>query len=391
MSNEQTGSAPRPLEGLRILDFSTLAAPWASMLLAAYGADVIAVEAPRPSFDDTLRSAGFGRGKRSIVMDLKSPGAVDLALQMISKCDVMIEAMRPGKMEDLGLGPDVVHKVSPQTVYARFSNFGHSGPLHKKGGHDINAIALGGALSLVGLEQPLPPASMLGDWASGGLPLVIGILLAVIERTKTGRGQVVDAAMSDGAAMLAGPALEMLKQGVGGPRGTNLLDGSRPYYTTYRCADGKWLAVGAIEPKFFAALITTLDLDHTINTDEQYRWSLSQAESVRVTIATRIAEKTRNQWLDLFEEVDACVTPVLEVDEACDYSHNQHRKSFVQGLNGPSSGFAPRLSGRPFAVEQEVPEKGRNSVEVLKEFGFSDTQVERIIAQEIVSVAEKPA
>ncbi len=391
MGAEQIESAPRPLEGIRILDFSTLAAPWASMLLAAYGADVIAVESPRPAFDDTLRSAGFGRGKRSIVMDLKSPGAIDLALQMISKCDVVIEAMRPGKMEELGLGPDIVHKVSPQTVYARFSNFGHSGPLHQKGGHDINAIALGGALSLVGLDQPLPPASMLGDWASGGLPLVIGILLALIERTKTGRGQVVDAAMSDGAAMLAGPALEMFKKGVGGPRGTNLLDGSRPYYTTYRCADGKWLAVGAIEHKFFSALVTALGLDHAINADDQYRWSLEQAENTRATIASRIAEKKRDEWLTLFEDVDACVTPVLEIDEACYHPHNKCRQSFVQGINGPSSSFAPRLSGRPFAIDQDVPERGRNSIEVLKEFGFSNAQIEGIIATEIVSPAASSA
>ncbi len=386
MKEEEAIAAPRPLEGIRVLDFSTLAAPWASMLLAAYGADVIAVEAPQSAFEDTLRSAGFGRGKRSIVIDLKTPNAVELILQIVPNCDVVIEAMRPGKMESLGLGPEAIRHVSPHTIYARFSNFGHSGPLHQKGGHDINAIALGGALSLVGLDQPLPPASMLGDWASGGLPLIIGILLAIIERQRTGRGQVVDATMSDGAAMLAGPALEMKKLGVGGPRGTNLLDGSRPYYTTYLCADGKWLAVGSIEPKFFSSLLRTLELDQSINVADQYRWSETESERVKGIIANRVLEKSRDEWLRIFEDVDACVTPVLELEEIGGHEHNLHRCSVIQAKDGPTSGVAPRLSNRPFVLGQEIPTKGQNSVEVLREFGLCETDIEKMIRQKTIHV-----
>lgn len=367
--------APKPLSGIRVLDFSTLTAPWASMLLSAYGADVIAIEPPNPGLEDTLRTAGLGLGKRSVVLDLKREGATQLVLRMIRKSDVIIESMRPGKMESLGLSPGVVTEHAPQTIYARFSNFGQDSVLRDKGGHDINAIALGGALALVGTDQPLPPASLLGDWASGGLMTVIGILLAIMHRQQTGRGQVIDAAMADGAAMLAGPTLEMWKSGLWNARGNNLLDGSRPYYTTYKCADGLWIAVGAIEPKFFHELILTLELDDRVNVEDQYKWSEDEVSDVKRIISERFGERARSEWLCRFENSDACVTPVLELSEVADYPINQSRGNFIQSASGPRSAIAPRLSDCTLEAKDHIPERGEHTIEVLQELGFAEQEI----------------
>jgi alpha-methylacyl-CoA racemase len=373
-----------PLTGIRVLDFSALGpGPFASRLLADYGADVVTVESPETDFVDAERL--FGRAKRSLVLNLKAPGARELVLQMIGHFDVLIESMRPGKMETLGLGPDTVATRAPRVIYARLTAFGQHGPLSSKAGHDINAIAIGGALSLCGIGQPLPPAALLGDFAGGSMMLVVGVLLAIIERQRSGVGRVVDAAMSDGAALLVGGMLPLHNRGLWGPQGTNHLDGSAPYYTTYRCADGKWIAVGAIEPKFFAALITALNLKNLIDPADQLE--KMQQTRIRELLSKTFMSRSRDEWEEIFRGVDACVSPVLDMNDLATHPHHIARGSVYQASDGVQAGVAPRLSDCDRQPGGPSPAKGADSESVLRECGFSARAITDAIASGAVIAA----
>ena len=235
----------RPLAGLRVVDVSALApGPFATMILADFGADVIAVERPEP--DPFATRAWLGRGKRFVTVDLRSPDGPAVVARLVADADVFVEGYRPGTMERLGLGPEELTAANPGLVYARVTGWGQDGPYAGRAGHDINYIAIAGALGVIGRDEPVPPANLVGDFASGSYMAVMGILVALYERQASGRGQVVDAAMVDGAALLITGQLGLAASGGWGPRGTNLLDGSAPFYGTYRCADGRFVAVGAI-------------------------------------------------------------------------------------------------------------------------------------------------
>lgn len=376
-----------PLEGITVLDFSANGpGPFATRLLADYGADVISVEPPAEDPQDTGRM--YGRGKRSIILDLKADGAQSLILDMLTHVDIVVESMRPGKMESLGLGPAVMHKKNPKLIYGRLSAFGQTGPLSTFAGHDINAAAVGGPLAMVGLDQPLPTPGLIGDFAGGSLLMVIGILLALRHLERHGHGQVVDASMTDGCALIAGGVLPLFNKGQLGPRGENMLDGSRPYYGTYRCLDGKWIALGSIEPKFYDAFLEAMDLKSTIDLKDQYSTDTVRAENARKEIASRFSTKSRDEWIDILGSIDACLSPVLEPDELADFHHNQERGLFYHDKQGLQVDVFPRMSEVSWKRNAEAPCKGEHSHEVLRDFGLTHESIERAIRAGIVVTAQ---
>lgn len=379
------GTRGKPLSGVRVLDLSALGpGPYAARLLADHGADVVSVESPTVDTNDVERM--FGRGKKSIVIDLKAPGAIDLVADLAGNFDVLIESMRPGKMESLGLGPDTLLARYPRLIYLRITCFGQTGPLAQAAGHDINAIAIGGALALCGRDAPEPPPTLLGDFASGSLMGVIGVLLALYEREQSGRGQVIDASMSDGAALLAGALLPMFSKGLWSKqRGTNVLDGGAPFYKTYRCADDKWMAVGAYEPKFFAGLVAVLGLTAEVPLKAQF--DSARATEFEALFRTRFLSKPRAEWEVLFDAADVCVSPVVELDELADHPHHHARRSVFQDQSGLHSGIAPRLSRADQTVSDAVPVRGEHGFETLRSAGFSVERIGAAVAAGIVLAA----
>ena len=374
-------SLTKPLQGIRVLDFSALGpGPFAARLLADYGAEVVTVESPAVDFSDAGRM--FGRGKKSIILDLKADGAAEFVLGIADQFDVLIESMRPGKMEALGLGPEIVKERAPRLIYARLTGFGQSGPLAAKAAHDINALAISGCLSLCGISQPLPPAALLGDFAGGSMMVVVGTLLALLERERTGEGTVVDAAMVDGATLLIGAMLPMLNKGMWGNQGSNLLDGSRPFYTTYQCADGKWMAVGAIEAKFWYELIRALELQDEI--DPAHQHDESSFVKTRELLSKKFLSRSRDDWTQAFEFVDACVTPVLQMDELVNHPHHIARHTVYASGGGVHAGLAPKLSTVDECLVERVPEKGADGYEVLLGCGLSSEEISWAIERAIV-------
>jgi alpha-methylacyl-CoA racemase len=374
----------KPLDGIRILDFSSEGpGTFASSLLADYGAEVVTVLPPEEASRGADRM--YGRSKRSLSLNLKFSGAIELILGIANKFDVLIESMRPGKMEALGLGPEVIAASAPRLIYARLTAFGQTGPLSTKAGHDINAIAISGALSLCGIDQPTPPAALLGDFAGGSLMLVTGILLALIDRHRSGRGQIVDAAMSDGSTLLVGGMLPLHNRGLWGPQGTNFLDGSAPYYTTYQCADGKWIAVGAIERKFFTALIRGLNLEDLIAPQDQK--SPEKAEFIRESFARQFRTKTRVDWEQVFDSIDACVSPVLGLSDLSSHAHHIARGSVYVAEEGLEAGVAPRLSACMDCKITSRRTDGSDSESILRELGISERELQDALTSGAVLAA----
>jgi alpha-methylacyl-CoA racemase len=362
--------ASAPLVGIRVLEFAGLGpAPYAGMLLADLGADVLRIDragaaelfpVPRPPVD---------RGRRSLLIDLKDPDSAYLCLHLIEKADVLIEGFRPGVMERLGLGPDTALSRNPKLVYGRMTGWGQDGPLAKTAGHDLTYLALTGTLDAIGPAggAPIPPLNVIGDMGGGGAFLVIGILSALLERQKSGLGQVVDAAILDGTVSQLAIILGLRAGGLWDrARGENILDGGAPFYRTYRCADSKFVAVGALEPKFFAALIKGLGLDAARFAPSQYdrtRWAAMQTEFEAI-----FATKTRDEWAAQFEAADACVAPVLDFDEAARHPHNAARSTFMEvngALHPPPS---PRFS-RSMTTLAEHSLPGEGGEEALREWG----------------------
>lgn len=331
-----------PLSGVRVLELAGLApGPFAGMMLADHGAQVLRIDRvsgglkPSPVLD---------RGKRTIGLDLKSPDGVAAFKELARGADVVIEVFRPGVAERLGIGPDDLHAVNDRLIYGRMTGWGQEGPLAPRAGHDIDYIAISGALSLLGRagERPTPPINLLGDFAGGGLMLAYGVLLALIERGRTGRGRVVDAAMVDGAALVAGTFYPGVLSGTWGPRGTNVLDGAAPMYDTYETADGEYVAVGALEPQFWAELVDRLGLSDLPDRDDPANWPV-----LREKLAETFRSRTRAEWEAVFDGSDACVVPVLSVAEALTHPHNTARGTFVTVNGAAQPAPAPRLSGVP--------------------------------------------
>ena len=347
-----------PLAGLRVVEFEGLGpGPLAGMLLADWGADVVVV-GYQTEFGAKvpLRYQIANRGKRRVAANLKSPEDLANVLQLLDSAEVLLEGYRPGTMERLGLGPAIVHQRNPRLVYTRITGWGQTGTRAKTAGHDIGYIAMTGALSTIGRADgaPVPPVNYLGDYAGGTMFAVAGTLVALLEANRSGRGQVVDAAMVDGVGALMAPLLGMAGAGMwSGRRGTNLLDTGAPFYDVYRTADDRWLAIGALEDKFFAELLAGLGLDPVVGFD---RWNPVSWPALKAALANAVAGKTRDQWTAIFAGTDACVSPVLTLDEAIVDPDNVARGAFsrIGGVAHP--GKAPRFDRTALGPPTAVPE-----------------------------------
>ena len=368
-----------PLHGVKVLDISGLGpGPFCSMLLSDYGADVIAVERPDPEPFDP--SPFFSRGKRSVIVDLRAPGGAQVVRRLARTADVFIESYRPGTMERRRLGPSVLTEENPRLVYARITGFGQSGPYAQRAGHDVNFIAAAGALGAIGTDRPTPPLNILGDFASGSLTAALGILLALLERDRSGRGQVVDAAMVDGAAMLL--AGQFADYAVGSWRGLGhgMLSGNAPYYGVYECSDGQWFAVGAIEERFYRNLIEALGLDGEELRSLGDRHDEACWPALRQRIAAAFAGKPREHWAAVFSQVDACGTPVLGLEELAADPHLRERGTVATADGLLQALPAPRLSRSPWRLAPRVRERGADTGAVLAEAGFTEDEVMALVA-----------
>ncbi|MFT4287944.1 CaiB/BaiF CoA transferase family protein [Nocardioides sp.] len=347
-----------PLHGVRVVELAGIGpGPHAAMILADLGAEVIRIDRPTAATGGGLHHTL--RGRTIVRADLKSPEQREQVLGLIESADVLIEGYRPGVAERLGLGPDLCRARNPRLVYARMTGWGQQGPLAHTAGHDINYIALTGALHAVGTaEQPLPPLNFVGDYGGGSMFLVTGILAALLERAGSGRGQVVDAAMVDGTAALTQPILELRAAGAWSDvRSGNILDGAAPYYRTYRCRGGGHVAVGAIEPQFYAELLKLLDLPADLP-DLPDRDDPAQWPALAEVLAAAFARRTREEWAAVFDGTDACVTPVLTFEEAPAHPQLAARGSLRRGAEGVEAAAAPRFSRTASAAA----EPGREGV-----------------------------
>ncbi len=335
-----------PLAGVRVVEFDAIGpVPLAAMILADFGCEIVRIgragRVPSPSADGPI----LGRGRRCITLDLKNAADRDTALSIVACADVVIEGNRPGVMERLGLGPDACLAANPKLVYGRMTGWGQTGPLAQTAGHDINYIALTGALHAIGgADRPVPPLNLIGDYGGGSMLLALGVTAALVSVRTTGTGQVVDAAMTDGSALLMTMFYAMHAAGYWrDAREANLLDGGAPFYRTYSCADGGHVAVGAIEPAFFAALLTGLEMDSAgIDQSDRAAWP-----ALASRFATRFAERSRDDWAEVFAGTDACVTPVLSLAEAPHHPHNRARATFAAPAGPMQPMPAPRFSATP--------------------------------------------
>jgi len=371
---------PGPLSGIRVLEFEAIGpGPFAGMLLADMGADVLLVDRPAASGLGLKRERWMDvmlRGRRSVTLDLKSKSACGAALELAARADALIEGFRPGVMERLGLGPDACLERNPQLVYGRMTGWGQDGPLAPRAGHDINYIALAGVLHAFGRkgEAPVPPLNLVGDFGGGGMLLGFGIACALLHAQKTGRGQVVDAAMVEGASLLAAMFSGFLAAGRWSEeRGVNILDTGAPWYDTYETKDAKFVAIGAIEAKFFDELVARLGLVGLPPQNERARWP-----EMRAAFAHAFKQKTRDEWCAVFEGSDACFAPVLSFSEARRHPHNAARGSYVKLANVEQPAPAPRFSATPAAVRGDPPERGAGGRKALADWGFSGSDIERL-------------
>jgi alpha-methylacyl-CoA racemase len=370
-----------PLAGVRVLEFEAIGpAPFAGMLLADMGADVLVVDRPAAGDLGLKRERWYDvmmRGKRSVTLDLKSSHGSKAILEVIQKADVLIEGFRPGVMERLGVGPDAAFARNPRLVYGRMTGWGQDGPLAPRAGHDINYIALAGVLHAFGRrgEAPVPPLNLVGDFGGGGMLLGFGVACALLEAQRSGKGQVVDAAMVEGAALLAAMFSGFLAAKTWSEeRGVNILDTGAPWYDVYETQDGKYVSIGAIEERFFGELLLKLNLKGLSQYDRA-RWP-----EMRKKFSQVLKGKTRDEWCKVFEGSDACFAPVLSWSEARRDAHNVARNSFVDVKGVPQPAPAPRFSRTPGGVGRPPPERGEGGAQALADWGFGAEEVKRLRA-----------
>lgn len=375
-----------PLKGIKVVEFAALGpAPMGAMLLADLGAEVLRIERKasvngRPMadlFDPKIDI--LNRSRRVVALDMKKPEAIETALRLIEQADVLIEGFRPGVMERLGIGPDVCLCRNPKLVYGRMTGWGQYGTLAHAAGHDINYLSLSGALHAIGEKggKPVAPLNLVADCGGGAMLLAMGVLAGVISARNTGHGQVVDAAMTDGAAVLMSMMYTLKAMGQWTQeRGSNLLDGGAHFYDTYQCSDGKWLSVGAIEPQFYALLLEKTGID-----DPAFKaqWDRSQWPALKEKLAAVLATRTRTEWCAIFEGTDACVAPVLDMDEAPAHPHNKSRGTFIDVAGVTQPAPAPRFSGTP--AGQPTPPHPEGDAQVLTAWGFSADELAGLRAQ----------
>ncbi len=366
---------------MRVLEIASLApAPFACTVLSDLGAEVLRVDRPGPvaAPDAPPPREPLGRGRRSVALDLKNPAAVEVLLRLVERADVLVEGFRPGVCERLGFGPDVCVARNPRLVYGRLTGWGQDGPWAARAGHDITYLAASGALEPIGPAgaPPVPPLNYVADFGGGGMVLVAGVLAALYERERSGRGQVVDAAMYEGAALLSALVYGMRAQGMwSDARGTNVLDGSAPFYSTYACKDGRYVAVGALEPQFYAALVDGLGL-----ADLPAQYDPSGWPELRARLAAAFATRTRDEWAAVFAGTDACVAAVLSPAEAPDHPQARARGAFVDVAGLVQPGPAPRLSRTPSAVAGPPPHPGQHTEEALVAWGVRAAEIDALRA-----------
>jgi alpha-methylacyl-CoA racemase len=369
-----------PLAGIRILEFEAIGpAPFAGMLLADMGADVLVVDRPAATDLGLKRERWYDvmmRGKRSVTLDLKKDSSKEISLQLAAKADALIEGFRPGVMERLGLGPDVALARNPRLVYGRMTGWGQDGPLAPRAGHDINYIALAGVLHAFGRkgEAPLPPLNLVGDFGGGGMLLGFGVACALLEAQRSGKGQVVDAAMVEGASLLAAMFSGFIAaKSWSEERGSNILDTGAPWYNVYETRDGKYVSIGSIETRFFDELIQRLKLANVPPQHERSRWP-----EMKALFEKTFKARTRDEWVKVFEGSDACFAPVLSWSEAPRNAHNVFRNSHTEvgGVMQPSP--APRYSRTPAAIRRAPPGRGEGGAQALLDWGFNEAEVNRL-------------
>jgi len=374
-----------PLQGIKVLEFEAIGpGPFCGMVLADLGADVLLV--------DRLEDPGLGtsrgrkvevmmRGKRSLTLDLKSKDGIAAAIQLASRADALIEGFRPGVMERLGLGPDVLLAKNPKLVFGRMTGWGQDGAMAARAGHDINYIALSGMLHAIGRAggPPTPPLNLIGDFGGGGMLLALGIACALVEAGRSGKGQVVDAAMVEGASLLGAMFSGMLASNRWNEsaRGANLLDSGAPWYDVYETKDGGYVSIGSIEPKFYADLLARLGLDKETLPAQM---DVAGWPALRKRFGAVFRAKTRDEWCKVFEGSDACFAPVLSFSEARSHPHNVARRGYVEVNGIPQPAPAPRFSRTPGVISRKPPERGEGGRAALADWGFGEAEVKKLAA-----------
>ncbi len=365
--------AQGPLAGLKIVEFAGIGpGPFCGMLLSDLGADVVRID--RKGHGRASPADVTSRGRQSVALDLKRPEAVEACLKLMERADAVFEGFRPGVMERLGLGPDVALARNPKLVYGRMTGWGQFGPYAQAAGHDMNYIAITGALHAIGAEdKPVPPLNLVGDFGGGALYLAFGLLAGVIHARATGHGQVVDCAMSDGAASLMAMFYGFKAMGIWKEeRRSNLLDGGAHFYDTYQCADGGWVSIGSIEPQFYALL-----LEKTGISDPEFSGQMNREAwpALREKLAAVIRTRTRGEWTEIMGGTDVCFAPVLNMDEAPEHPHNKARETFVEIAGVMQPAPAPRFSATPGAVQGPPPAIGADNDGALSRWGFAEAEI----------------
>jgi alpha-methylacyl-CoA racemase len=365
-----------PLAGIRVIEMSAIGpAPFAVMMLADMGAEVIRVDRLQSGFLNGDGSV-IGRGRRSIGIDPRKPGATEVLLGLIDTADVLVEGFRPGVMERLGLGPEICQQRNPRLVYGRMTGWGQSGSLAPVAGHDLNYIALTGALHAMGHadREPVPPLHLVGDMGGGAMFLVAGVLAALFEAQRSGRGQVVDAAISDGVALMSTMYYEFCQRGEWGARGSNLFDGGAPFYGCYTCADGRMVSIGSIEPQFYRQLLELCEIDDPAF---EKQWDRAGWPDLRRKLEAMFRTRSRDQWCQLLEGSDVCFAPVLDFDEAPRHPHLRARGTFLHDAHGVYPAPSPRFS-RTASVAGAPGANGAQTAEILRELGLDDAAVQAL-------------
>lgn len=383
-----------PLAGIRVVEIGSIGpGPFCAMLLADLGAEIIRV--------DRLQDAGpvgpsadhgnelVNRGRRSIKVDLKNPRGAEVVLDLVERADVLIEGFRPGVTERLGIGPEVCMARNPRLIYGRMTGYGQDGPDAMTAGHDLNYLAANGVLSLIGRrgQPPTPPLNLVGDLGGGGMVLALGVLAAVVERASSGAGQIIDAAMVDGSAVLATSFFGWAQSGEWATeRGTNMIDSGAPYYDTYETADGRWLSVASVEPRFYAALLDLLELDAQSLPAQDDRASWPEMKEL---FASVIKTRTRDEWSARVDGLEVCVAPVLGVDEIEKDPHLAERQTFVrfEGVLQPAP--APRFSRTGASLSRRPPSPGEHTEEALADWGCASTDIRDWLDAGVIATREE--
>ena len=375
-----------PLKDIKVIEMAGIGpAPFCGMILADMGAEVISVE--------RITAAGRGssadiasRGKKSIAVDIRKPEGQEIIKKLIDSADVLIEGFRPGVMEKNNLGPDALLNINPKLVYGRMTGWGQSGPLANAAGHDINYIALSGVLGAIGKKEspPPPPLNLIGDFGGGGMLLALGVCAALNTVNKEGKGQVIDAAMTEGSALLMSMMYGMLSSGIWtDSRDSNLLDGAAHFYGCYECKDGKFVSIGSIEPQFYALLREKMNIDEDIFDNQMDKTSWS---ALRENLEIRFKEKTRDEWCEIMEGTDICFAPVLSMNEAIKHDHNVERNSFFNMDNVIQPSPAPKFSYSKSEVSHPPVKVGTHTKEIMSSLGL-DEEVIDYVSKEIIAEA----